>query len=103
MTNESENALPMDDKFWEHATHLDFDMVIKLSDTRYMNILTALHDVYEAIDRDPEEAKFLITSIAGLMLSSKYGKTEDVYNEMVIHQAKKVMDEGLKEILNEKP
>lgn len=103
MTNESENALPMDDKFWQHAEHLDFDMVIKLSEDKYLNILTALHDVYEAIDRDTEEAKFLCTSIAGLMLSSKYGKTDEVYEEMVVHAAKKNMDEGLKELLSEKP
>lgn len=103
MTNESENALPLNEKFWEHADHLDFDMVIKLSEDKYINILTALHDVYEAIDRDPKEAKFLATSIAGLLLSSKYGKTDEVYEEMVVQAAKKNMDQGLKELLSEKP
>lgn len=103
MTNESENALPLNEKFWEHANHLDFDMVIKLSEDKYINILTALHDVYEAIDRDPKEAKFLATSIAGLLLSSKYGKTDEVYEEMVVQAAKKNMDQGLKELLSEKP
>ena len=103
MTNESENALPMDDSFWEHANHLDFDMVIKLSEDKYINMLKALHDVYEAIDRDPEEGKFLVTSIAGLMLSSKYGKTDKVYEEMLVQAARKSMDEGLKELLSEKP
>jgi hypothetical protein len=103
LTNESENALPLNEKFWEHADHLDFDMVIKLSEDKYINILTALHDVYEAIDRDPEEAKFLATSIAGLLLSSKYGKTDEVYEEMVVQAAKKNMDQGLKELLSEKP
>lgn len=103
MTNESENALPLNEKFWEHADHLDFDIVIKLSEDKYINILTALHDVYEAIDRDQEEAKFLATSIAGLLLSSKYGKTDEVYEEMVVQAAKKNMDQGLKELLSEKP
>ena len=103
MTNESENALPLNEEFWKHTDHLDFDMVIKLSEDKYINILTALHDVYEAIDRDPEEAKFLATSIAGLLLSSKYGKTDEVYEEMVVQAAKKNMDQGLKELLSEKP
>lgn len=103
MTNESENALPLNEDFWLHTEHLDFDMVIKLSEDKYINILTALHDVYEAIDRDPEEAKFLATSIAGLLLSSKYGKTDEVYEEMVVQAAKKNMDQGLKELLSEKP
>ena len=103
MTNESEDALPLNEDFWLHTEHLDFDMVIKLSEDKYINILTALHDVYEAIDRDPEEAKFLATSIAGLLLSSKYGKTDEVYEEMVVQAAKKNMDQGLKELLSEKP
>ena len=103
LTNESENALPMDDRFWDHANHLDFDMVIKLSEDKYLNILNALHDVYQAIDRDPEEGKFLVTSIAGLLLSSKYDKTDAVYEEMLVHAARKSMDQGLKEILSEKP
>ncbi len=101
LTNESENALPMDDSFWEHADHLDFSMIIQLSDSKHLNILHALHDVYLAIDDDPEEAKFLITGIAALMLSSRYGKTDDVYNEIVVQIAKKDMDIELKELLNE--
>ena len=103
LVSESENALPMDDRFWEHAEHLNFDMVIQLSENKYINILTALHDVYEAIDRDPKEAKFLTTSIAGLLLASRYGKTDVVYEEMVVHAAKKSMDQGLRDLLNEKP
>ncbi len=101
MTNESENALPMDDSFWEHADHLDFDMIIQLSEQKHLNILHALHDVYLAIDEDPDEAKFLVTGIAALMLSSKYGKTDDVYNEIVVQIAKKDMDIELRELLNE--
>lgn len=102
MTNESENALPLDDRFWEHASHLDFKMVINLSPTKSINILQALYDVYSAIDTDPEEAKFLITGLAGLMLSSKYGKTDEVYTEMVVNAARKDMDAALEDLLNEK-
>jgi hypothetical protein len=101
LTNESENALPMDDSFWEHADHLDFSMIIQLSESKHLNILHALHDVYLAIDDDPEEAKFLITGIAALMLSSKYNKTDEVFNEIVVQMAKKDMDYELRELLNE--
>ena len=101
LTNESENALPLDDKFWEHASHLDFKMVINLSDTKSINILQAFHDIYSSIDEDPEGAKFLITGLAGLMLSAKYGKTDEVYTEMMVSAAKKEMDKGLEELLNE--
>jgi len=101
LTNESENALPLDDSFWEHTSHLDFKMVINLSETKSINILQALYDVYSTIDSDPEEAKYLITGLAGLMLSSKYGKTDEVYTEMMVEAARKDMDAGLEELLNE--
>ena len=102
LTNESENALPLDDNFWEHAAHLDFKMVINLSSTKSINILQALYDVYSCIDEEPEEAKMLITGLAGLMLSSKYGKTDEVYTDMIVNAARKDMDKGLEELLNEK-
>ena len=101
LTNESENVLPLDDRFWEHASHIDFKMVINLSPTKAINILQALYDVYKTIDKDPEAAKYLITGLASLMLSSKYGKTDDVYNEMIVTAAKIDMDKGLEELLNE--
>jgi hypothetical protein len=101
LTNESENALPMDDSFWQHTEHLDFDIIIQLSSQKHLNILHALHDVYDAIDKDPEEAKFLVTGIAALMLSSKYGKTDEVFNDIVVQVAKKDMDMELRELLNE--
>ena len=102
LTDESENALPLDDRFWEHAGHLDFAMLINLSPDKSINILQALYDIYMTIDDDPDEAKYLITGLAGLMLSSKYGKTDEVYTEMIVSAAKKDMDEGLRNLLNEK-
>lgn len=101
LTNESENALPLDDQFWEHTSHLDFKMVINLSPTKSINILQAFYDIYSTIDENPEEAKYLITGLAGLMLSSKYGKTDEVYTEMMVSAARKDMDAGLEELLNE--
>lgn len=77
-------------------------MVINLSPTKSINILQALYDIYSTIDTDPEEAKFLITGLAGLMLSSKYGKTDEVYTEMVVNAARKDMDAALEDLLNEK-
>jgi hypothetical protein len=76
-------------------------MVINLSETKSINILQALYDVYSAIDKDPEGAKFLITGLAGLMLSAKYGKTDEVYTDMIVSAARKDMDAGLEELLNE--
>ena len=37
---ESENALPLDDSFWEHIEHIDFAIAIPVSDTRMLDIIS---------------------------------------------------------------
>ena len=47
--SESESALPLDESFWEHAEHMDFAIGIPVSDTRMLDVISALRDVYETI------------------------------------------------------
>lgn len=104
MTNESENALPLDDSFWQHIKHLDFKVGIQLDGDKYLNILHALESIYELIKEDkPEDAMFFITGLAATMLAAKYGKSQDVLNEMIVKVLNENMDDELKELLNEKP
>lgn len=104
MTNESENALPLDDSFWEHIRNLDFKVGIQLEPGKYLNILHALESIYELIKEDkPEDAMFFITGLAATMLASKYGKSQDVLNEMIVKVLNENMDDELKELLDEKP
>ena len=102
MTNESENALPLDDSFWEHLKHADFVVAFPVSETRNLNVMEALRDIYYSIDKNPEEAKFLLTAFAGIIVAAKQGKGNEVYNEIVIAAAKLEMDDALKELLDEK-
>lgn len=104
MTNESENALPLDDSFWQHLNNLDFKVGIQLDGGKYLNILHALESIYELIKEDkPEDAMFFITGLAATMLASKYGKSQDVLNEMIVKVLNENMDDELKDLLDEKP
>jgi hypothetical protein len=63
----------------------------------------ALGSIYELIkDDEIEDAKFFITGLAATMLAAKYGKSQDVLNEMIVKILNENMDEELKELLNEK-
>ena len=104
MTNESENVLPLDDRFWEHVSHLDFKVGIQLDGGKYLNIMDALGSIYELIrDNEIEDAKFFITGLAATMLAAKYGKSQDVMNEMIVKVLNENMDKELKELLDETP
>jgi hypothetical protein len=102
--SESENALPLDDSFWDHAEHMDFAIGIPVSDTRMLDVISALRDVYETIcEGELDEAKMCVTALAAILVASKYGKAEEVWEEFSIKEAMRDFDTSIKEILDEKP
>jgi len=101
--SESENALPLDDSFWEHIEHIDFAIAIPVSNTRMLDIISALRDVYETIcDNKIEEAKMCVTALAAILVASKYDKAEEVWEEFSVKEAMRNFDTSIKEILDEK-
>jgi hypothetical protein len=103
LTNESENALPLDDSFWEHVKHLDFQVGIQLEPDKYLNIINALESIYDLIKKgENEDAKFFITGLAATLLAGKYGKSQDVLNEMIVRILNENMDHELRKLLDEK-
>lgn len=102
--SESENALPLDDSFWDHIEHMDFAIAIPVSDTRMLDIISALRDVYETICKgELDEAKMCVTALAAILVASKYDKAEEVWEEFSIKEAMRDFDTSIKEILDEKP
>jgi hypothetical protein len=102
LTNESESALPLDNSFWEHVSHLNFTIGIPVSETKTMDILTVLEDIYRVIDRNPEEAQRLIVMVAAILVAAKDGQADEIWEELVVSESMTELDESLKEILNEK-
>jgi len=101
---ESENALPLDDSFWDHIEHMDFAIAIPVSDTRMLDIISALRDIYETICEDElDEAKMCVTALAAILVASKYDKAEEIWEEFSVKEAMRNFDTSIKEILNEKP
>ena len=101
--SESENALPLDNTFWEHIEHIDFAIAIPVSENRMLDIISALHDVYETIcEGELEEAKMCVTALAAILVASKYDKAEEVWEEFSVREAMANFDSSIKEILDEK-
>ena len=100
--NESENALPLDNSFWEHLEHLNFTVGIPVSEKRMMDVLQVLHDIYQTIDEDVEDAKRLIIAMAAILVASKDGQADKLWEEFAIQESMKNFDKGITEVLNEK-
>ena len=103
LTNESENALPLDSKFWDHAREIETYIGIPVSDKKMLNIIGALEDIYHTITEDPEESKECLIMLAAIFVASSQGKADEVWEEFAVRESMKSFDTDLKEILNEKP
>ena len=100
--NESENALPLDDTFWTHIEHSNFTIGIPVSDNKMMNVLGVLRDIYDTIEDDPEEGRRLIIMMAAILVASKDGRADIVWEELSVQESMRDLDSTLKEILDEK-
>lgn len=103
LTNESENVLPLDSKFWDYARTSEFSIGIPVSDKKLLNIVGALEDIYQTIDKDPEESKECLIMLAAIFVASSMGKADEVWEEFAVRESMQSFDQDLKEILNEKP
>jgi hypothetical protein len=101
--SESENALPLDDSFWEHMSHSGFTVGIPVSSNKTMDVMAVLEDIYFTIDEDTNEAKRLIIMMAALLVAAKDGEADKLWQEFAVDAAMKDLDHTLKDILNEKP
>ena len=101
--SESENALPpLDHTFWEHIDHLDFAIGIAVAEDRLLDVIGALHDIYDTlVEGNLEDAKMCTTALAAILVASKYGKAKEVWAEFSIKEAMSNFDNHMKEILDE--
>jgi hypothetical protein len=99
--SESENALPLDSSFWKHTEHLDFTIGIPISETRMMDVIQVLQDIYETLEEDVEEGKKLVIAMAAILVASRDGKADAIWEELSIQEAMKDVDMHIKDILNE--
>jgi len=101
--SESDNALPLDSTIWQHIAHMDFTIGIPVSENKTLNILGALEDIYDVIETNPDEAKQCVIALAAIFVASRHDKADLVWEELSVQESMANFDEGIREILNEKP
>ena len=50
--NESESAFPLNESIWDHIEQMQRVIQIPVSETRALNVMLALHEIYLTIDKD---------------------------------------------------
>lgn len=67
-----------------------------------MNVLGVLHDIYDTIEESPEEGRKLIIMMAAILVASKDGHADKVWEELSVQESMRSLDKTIKEILDEK-
>lgn len=98
--SESKNVSPHDESFWEHKRHSP-DVVVRLSKDKKFYILNALEDTWEQIDRDPEDAKHMITLIAGAFMASAANNLDMFIDEVEIQENIHRLDDEIEHFFKE--
>jgi len=99
----SENAWEdePEDTVWDYIKDNPLMLGLPLSETKGIDLLSALKDIYEANKRDRQAAQMLLTLLANVLVAAVQGDGEEVVEEVLIQDAMLEFDEKLREVLDE--
>lgn len=97
--SESENV---SNEIWNYIKDNPKILGLPVSDNTGLDILSAMRDIYEMIQDDPEIAANMLTMLAGVILASAQGNGKEIIDEVIVASAMSEFDSGVKDILNEK-
>lgn len=99
----SENAWEdeAEDTVWDYIKDNPLLLGLPLSESKGIDLLSALKDIYEANKRDRQAAQMLLTLLANVLVAAVQGDGEEVVEEVLIQDAMLEFDEKLKEVLDE--
>lgn len=99
--SELENAWASDENFWEFVGDNKKLVGIAISDGQGLDILNALKDIYNTIEKEPESAMRMLTLLGTVIYASSIGEGKQFTDEIQIVSAMEQFDTSMKEILDE--
>lgn len=100
--SESENV-SMDDMeaVWNHIEENPLLLGIPLSDSKGLDLLSALRDIYMTNKNNQEGAQVLLTLLANVLVAASQGDGEEVVEEVIVTEAMMQFENQVKEVLDE--
>lgn len=99
--SEFENAWATDEDFWEFVGENRKLVGIAISDGQGLDILNALKDIYNTIEKEPESAMRMLTLLGTVIYASSIGEGKQFTDEIQVVSAMEQFDTSMKEILDE--
>jgi hypothetical protein len=102
--SESENAfLNNGEEVWEFIKEHPRYIGIPISNSKGLDILNALRDVWVTNKTSQEKANSMLTMLAAVLVSAEAGHGNKIIEEVLVQEAMMDFEEQAKEILNERP
>ena len=101
MTESIDVSQPVNNPVWDYIKANPKMVGFPVSDTQGLDLLNALRDVYEMIEKKPDVAAEMLTMIATVMVAAVTGQGNETIEEIQVQEAMNRFDKEAKEVLNE--
>lgn len=98
--SESEIVLPLDESIWKYVRNMEGSIGINVSESKTLDLLGALYDIYHVNKEDQQEAQELIIGLTALLVAAPMNQAEKVWQELQVKESMKNFELQAREILD---
>lgn len=99
---ESEDVFQNSEPVWEFVKNHPRAIGIPISNKKGLDLLNAMRDIYLEMDSNVDNAKAMLTMLAGVLIATANGDGEEIIEEVLVQEAMFKFDDNIKDILDEK-
>ena len=99
--SESENASTSDESVWDYIEKNPKIIGLPITDTKGIDLLSALRDVYIHTKKDPKVGLSLLTILANFLVASAQGEAQEFIDEVTVIELTSDLDTELRKVLDE--
>ena len=99
--NESSDASTSSEAVWDYIANNPKIIGLPISDTKGIDLMSALRDVYMHTKQDPETGMNLHTILANFLVAAAQGDADEFLQEVTVIELTSDLDLELKKVLDE--
>jgi hypothetical protein len=99
--NESNDASTSNEEVWDYIKKNPKMIGLPLTNTKGIDLLSALRDVYIQTKKNPEIGMNLLTILANFLVAAAQGDAEEFIEEVTVLDLMSNLDTELKRVLDE--
>jgi len=99
--SESSDASTSSEDVWDYIEQNPRIIGLPITDSKGIDLLSALRDVYVHTKQDPEVGLNLLTILANFLVASAQGEAQDFIDEVTVIELTSDLDTELRKVLDE--